>query len=202
MNLKITVLTLIGITFISAATVMAYPPAVGILGKSQNCLSCHVNNGSWVDGLDLIIDIIDKKTKSSLKQPDGSFLISVKRGQTVTVLTVIGYRTDNKNLIPYRNGWLYIAPDRIKTSALSKFPPGWEVNLPMACRIVGDKLDSYPADVYGTVLPMTVRPTDAASDGVVTLQVMLTSGETVKGKPQQGMQGSYFERTLHLKVEE
>ena len=201
MNLKVTVLTLIGMVIITAEAVKAYPPAVGILGKSQNCLSCHLNNGSWDDGPELIIDIVDKKTKLSLKQPDGSFMLSAKRGQTVTVLTVIAYRTEDKNLIPYRNGWLYVASDRIKTSALSKFLPGWEVNLPMACRIVGDKLDSYP-DAHGTVLPMTVRPTDAASDGVVTLQVMLTSGETVKGKAKQGMQGSFFERTFHLKIEE
>jgi len=28
----------------------------------------------------------------------------------------------------------------------------------------------------------------------------LTKGESVKGKPREGMQGSYFERTLYLKV--
>lgn len=201
MNSKGILLAMAALAVVMVATAIAYPPAVGILSKSQDCLDCHVNNGSWVEGPDLIIDIVDKKTRLSLKQEDGSFMLSAKRGQTVTVLTVIGYRADKENLVPYRNGWLYVAPERIKTTALSKFPPGWEVNLPMACRIVGDKLDSY-ANVLGTVLPMTVRPTDAASDGVVTLQVMLTSGETVKGKPKQGMLGNYFERTLHLKVEE
>lgn len=182
-----------------AAGVTAYPPAVGILGRSPNCLSCHFDNGSWIDGPDLIIDIIEKTTKASLKQPDGSFLLAAKRGQAVTVLTIIGYRTSYKNLIPYRNAWLYTDPDRIESSSLSKLPPGWEANLPMACRIVGDKSESHP-DAYLTVLPMSIRPSDSAVDGTVTLQLMLTKGETVKGKPKEGMQGSYFERTLHLKV--
>jgi hypothetical protein len=182
-----------------AMDVAAYPPAVGILGKSPNCLSCHVNNGSWVDGSDLIIDIIDKDTMKSLKQPDGSFLLTAKRGQAVTVLTVIGYKTSDKNLIPYRNAWLYIDPDRIESSSLSKLPPGWESNLPMACRLVGDKSESYP-DAHVTVLPMTIRPSDSAVDRSVALQVMLTKGESIKGKPKEGMQGSYFERTLYLKA--
>lgn len=202
MNSKARLLILIGI-IISAvvAKVIAYPPAVGILGKSQNCLNCHVDNGGWVDGSELIIDIVDMETKTSLKQPDGSFLLKSQRGKSVTVLTIIGYKTDNEDVIPYRNAWLYVDPDRINTSALSKFPAGWDVNLPMACRIVGDKLDMYP-DAYITALPMTIRPTDAANNATVTLQVMLTKGETVKGNPRQGMKGRYFERILHLKVEE
>ena len=201
MRTKATTVTIALLLIAPGAGVLAYPPAVGILSKSENCLNCHVNNGSWVDGPDLVVDIVDKDTKSSLQRPDGSFLLAVKRGHSATVETVIGYKTDDTNLIPYRNGWLFVDSERIKSSTLSKFPPGWEVNLPMACRIVGDRLDAYPG-VHGTVLPMTVRPTDAAGDAEVTLQVMLTKGETIKGKPKQGMLGSYLERTLHLKVEE
>ena len=202
MNVKtrFLVITILTVTVLGSA-LSAYPPAVGILGKSQNCLSCHVNNGDWVDGPDLVIDILDKNTNTSLKQPDGSFLLAVKRGQTATVLTVIGYRTTDEKLIPYRNAWLFVDTARISASSLSKFASGWEVNLPMACRLVGDKLDGYP-DAHLTVLPMTVRPTDAAGDGTVTLQVMLTKGESVKGKAREGMIGSYFERTLRLKVED
>lgn len=181
------------------STVIAYPPAVGILGKSQNCLDCHINNGSWVDGSDLIIDIIDKNTNTSLRQPDGSFLLTVKRNEAVTVLTLIGYKTSDENLIPYRNAWLYTDPNRIESSSLSKLPPGWEANLPMACRIVGDKFESHP-DARLTVLPMTIRPSDSAIDGTVTLQVMLTGGETAKGNPKKGMIGNYFERIVHLRV--
>ncbi len=161
MNIKSSILTSAILLIVLGAGVLAYPPAVGILGKSDNCLNCHVNNGYWADGPDLIIDILDKDTDSTILQPDGSFLLSAKRGQTVTVKTVIGYRTDDTTLIPYRNGWLYVDTDRIKSSVLSKFPPGWEVNLPMACRLVGDKLDAYPG-VHGTILPITVRPNDAA----------------------------------------
>jgi hypothetical protein len=200
MNFKTRHLTIAGI-FVAAITAgaAAYPPAVGILGKSPNCLSCHVSNGSWVDGSDLIIDIIEKDTKASLRQPDGSFLLTAQRGMAVTVLTVIGYKTSDKNLIPYRNAWLYIDPAQIESTSLSKLPPGWETNLPMACRLVGDKSESYP-DAHVTVLPMTIRPSDSAVDGSVALQIMLTKGESVKGKPKEGMQGSYFERTLFLKV--
>lgn len=66
--------------FLAAISGLAYPPAVGILGKSPNCLSCQVDNGSWIDGPDLIVDIIEATTKASLKQPDGSFLLAAKRG--------------------------------------------------------------------------------------------------------------------------
>jgi hypothetical protein len=200
MKLKTKHLTIAGI-LVAAITmgVAAYPPAVGILGKSPNCLSCHINNGGWIDGPDLIIDIVEKDSKTSLKQKDGTFHLSTKRGHVVTVLTVIGYKTSVENQIPYRNAWLYTDPGRIESSSLSKFAPGWETNLPMACRLVGDKSESYP-DAHVTVLPMTIGPTESAVDGFVTLQVMLTKGESVKGKPKEGMQGSYFERTLYLKV--
>jgi len=202
MKARTTHLALAGI-FVALITagVAAYPPAVGILGKSPNCLSCHMDNGNWKDGPDLIIDILDKDSGASLKQADGSFLLTAERHVPVTVLTIIGYKTSDVNLIPYRNAWLYTDPGRIESSSLTKFPPGWESNLPMACRLAGDKSNSYP-DAHVTVLPMTVLPTDSAVDGSVTLQVMLTRGETVKGKPKEGMQGSYFERTLRLKVEE
>src|SRR3972149_5425259 len=62
----------------------AYPPAVGILSNSKNCLSCHVSNGQWKDDDKTIIDILDKETKKSLKQPDGSFLIETKKGEQKT----------------------------------------------------------------------------------------------------------------------
>jgi hypothetical protein len=200
MKLKTRYLTLTGIfVAVFAVGVAAYPPAVGILGKSPNCLSCHVDNGKWTDGPDLIIDIIDKDTKTSLKQKDGTFLLAAKRGQAATVLTVIGYKTSDENQIPYRNAWLYIDPGQIESSLLSKFPPGWETNLPMACRLVGDKSESYP-DAHVTALPMTIRPSDSAVDGSVALQIMLTRGESIKGKPKEGMQGNYFEKTLYLKV--
>lgn len=182
-----------------AAVVGAYPPAVGILSKSKNCLSCHVNNGKWQDGPQLLIDIVDKVTGKSLVQPDGSFLLSVKRGQTTTVNTIIGYQTSDTALHPTRNAWLYIDTSRIASSSLSKFPFGWEVNLPMACRLPGDKYDPRP-DAQLTVLPMTVRASDHAVTSVVMLQVMLTKGESVKGSPKEGMLGNYFERTVRLEV--
>ena len=51
-----------------------------------------------------------------------------------------------------------------------------------------------------TVLPMTIRPTDAAQEAERVLQVMLTNGELVKAKPKEGMMGSYFERKVNLMV--
>jgi hypothetical protein len=188
---------IIGLIF--ALAVGAYPPAVGTLTKSKNCLSCHVNNGNWQDGPQLVIDIVDKETGKSLKQPDGSFLLSVKRWQASTVNTVIGYESTDTSLTSVRHGWLYIDTTRIASSSLSKFPVGWEVNLPMACRLPGDTYDPKPGSRL-TVLPMTVRATDNAADATVMLQVMLTKGETVKGNAKQGMIANYFERTLRLKV--
>lgn len=179
----------------------AYPPGVGILTKSKNCLSCHVSNGVWSDESKNIIDVLEADTKKSLKQPDGSFLIEVKRNQTKTILTVVGRTKDDSADIPYRNAWIYIDPKTIETSSISKFAPAWECNLQMACRVVGDKLDVYEGAKI-TSLPMTIRPTDAAQDAELQLQVMLTKGESVKANAKEGMKGNYFERKVKLKVVE
>ncbi len=187
-----------GISFgINAAH--AYPPAVGILSNSKNCMSCHANNGPWKEGDKLVIDILDIETKKSLKQPDGSFLIEAKRWEQKTVLTVIGQKKINSIIEPYRNAWLYIDPSTIGTQSLSKFAPDWDVNLPMACRVVGDKLPGYE-DAIITSLPMTIQPLSNAKDVVLQLQVMLTRGESVKGRAQDGMTGNYFEKKVNLKV--
>ena len=187
---------LVGLTV--ALSAAAYPPGVGILAKNRSCASCHVSNGPWGDESRTVIDVLDAKTKQSLRGPDGVITIAVARGASRTVLTVIG-RTASDETSPRRNAWLYVDPSQIETSALSKFAPGWDVNLPMSCRIVGDTLDLY-AGATLTVLPMTIRPTDAAQDAELALQVMLTKGESVKAKPKEGMMGSYFERKVKLKV--
>ena len=53
--------------FALANTASAKPPS------DDDCLACHADNGPWKDGADLIIDIIDKTTGQSLKQPNGDF---------------------------------------------------------------------------------------------------------------------------------
>ena len=198
----LTAMVLAGVGFIlmeSSQEASAYPPGVGILGKAKNCLDCHLNNGPWKDDANTIIDILDRETKKSVKQPDGSFLIEVRRGEIKTVLTVIGRKKEDTAEAPYRNAWLYVDPKTIESTSLSKFAPGWEVNLPMSCRIVGDPLEGYEGAKI-TALPMSIRPSDAAQDAELTLQVMLTKGESVKGQPKEGMIGSYFERKVKLRV--
>lgn len=190
------VLGLIGV----AAPAYAYPPAVGILAEHRSCTSCHVSNGPWSDQENTIVDILDAKTKESLKQADGSFLIEARRGEKKTVLTVIGRGADEASP-PRRNAWLYVTPELIESSSLSKFAPGWNVNLPMACRIVGDKLEGYER-AHITALPMTVRPTDAAQDGELELQIMLTRGDSVKGSAREGLVSNYLARKVRLDVTE
>jgi hypothetical protein len=180
-------------------SVFAYPPAVGIIGKSKNCLACHVHNGPWQDEGNTIIDILDKTTHKSLIQADGSFLIEAQRGKTTSVLTVIGRNKGDQADSPYRNAWLYVDPQRIKSDSLSKFAPGWSVNLPMACRIIGDKLEGFEGANI-TALPMSIRASDDAQNADIVLQVMLTTGESVKGNAKEGMRGNYFERRVLLKV--
>jgi hypothetical protein len=185
-----------------ATRASAYPPAVGILSTSKNCLSCHVNNGPWHVESNVVIDILDKASGKSLKQSDGTFLISARRGELKTVVTVIGARTQRGTPAPYRNAWLYVDPDRIAdSSSLNKFAPGWSVNLPMSCRVVGDAVEMYPgADT--TALPMTLRAgEDAPAEARLELQVMLTRGESVKAEPALGMEGNYFQRVVRLKVQ-
>ncbi len=184
-------------SFINSA--YAYPPAVGILSNSKNCVSCHVNNGPWKDDENTIIDILDKDTKASLKQSDGTFLIETKRGEPKTVLTIVGSKKHKSIPAAFRNAWLYIDPSTIGTNSLSKFAPDWEVNLPMSCRLVGDNLPGYE-DAHITSLPMTINSLPDAKDAEISLQVMLTKGESVKGNAQAGMTGSYFERKVKLKV--
>ena len=178
---------------------LSYPPAVGILGKSENCLSCHADQGPWKDDGRTIIDILDKETLASLKQPDGTFLVEVRRGTVRTLLTVIGRSQGDTAQPPYRNAWLYVDPSTIGSNSLSKFAPGWDVNLPMSCRVVGDQIQGFEGARI-TALPMSIRPTDSARDAELSLQVMLTKGESVKGKPKEGMVGNYCERKVLLKV--
>jgi hypothetical protein len=185
-----------------AARALAYPPAVGILSTSKDCLSCHVNNGPWQSESDVIIDILDKNSGRSLKQSDGTFLVSARRGELKTVVTVIGTTARHGIPSPYRNAWLYVDPERIAdSSSLNKFAPGWSVNLPMSCRVVGDAVELYPG-AHATALPMTLRAgDDAPAETRLELQVMLTRGESVKAKPAEGMEGNYFRRTVTLRVQ-
>ncbi len=184
---------------LSPALANAYPPAVGIIGTSRSCTSCHASNGPWTDESATIVDILDGATRRSLRQPDGRFLLEVERGRTATVITIIGRKADDIAPPPMRNAWLYVDPIQLETGALSKFAPGWDVNLPMACRIVGDAIPEYP-DAAVTALPMKVRPGDAARDTELELQVMLTTGESAKGNPDSWLLSNYLVRTLTLRV--
>lgn len=177
----------------------AYPPGVGILSTSTNCLSCHNSNGPWKDDEDSFIDILDKTTLKSLRQPDGSFLIEAGRYEIKTVLTVIGRKKNKNKAAPIRNAWLYIDSTTIGNHSLSKFAPGWDVNLPMSCRVVGDQLQGYENfDI--TSLPMSVQPLNHAGNATLQLQVMMTAGESIKGNAKLGMMGNYFQRKVLLKV--
>jgi len=205
----------VSVLILTSALLWAYPPAVGITSKSKNCISCHVSNGPWQDEENTIIDILElKKEKSStwavtnlgyvsLKQPDGTFLISAHRGETKELLTVIGRRAGDTKETPYRNGWIFVDPTRMATNSLSKFAPGWSIDLPASCRLVGDSDDLGHTQFLGahiTALPFKLRPEDGAKDAELSWQIMLTKGESVKGKPKEGMVGNYFEKKVILKV--
>ncbi len=195
--LIIACLTIVMTTIFQKA--FSYPPAVGILGKSKSCMSCHVNNGPWTNEQSTIIDILDKETMKSLRQKDGSFLLEAKRGEQKTVFTVIGRTKDDNAPSPARNAWIYIDTSLIQSNSLSKFAAGWDVNLPMSCRLVGDKLSGFEGAKV-TVLPMTIQPLKDAKDVELQLQIMLTKGESIKGNAKEGMLGNYFERKVKLKV--
>jgi hypothetical protein len=177
----------------------AYPPAVGILSSSKNCVSCHENKGPWNEDSKLIVDILDADTKKSFKQPDGSFVIEAERWEQKKLLTVIGWIKDKSISAPYRNAWLYIDPTTIGTRSLSKFAPNWDVNLPLSCRVVGDNLPGYE-NANITSLPMIIQPMSNAINAELQLQIMLTKGESIKGNAQEGMLGNYFERKVFLKI--
>ena len=188
-----------GMALLLCSAAGAYPPAVGIGGKSRSCAVCHAETGPWVDEENTIVDILDGSTRSSLRQPDGRFLLEVPRGEIRTVITVIGRIAGDEAPPPVRNAWLYIDPRRIETGSFSKFAPGWDVTLPLSCRVVGDKVPEYPGAAV-TGLPMKVRPGDSAQDCELELQVMLTSGESTKGNPNAWLKGNYLVRKLFLDV--
>lgn len=198
MTCKLSTSTVVATLLLAAGVAHAYPPGVGILANNRDCMACHVANGPWTDEPGTIIDLLDAGTKKSLRGPDGAFHLDVVRGTSKTVLTVIGRKKAEPKL-PVRNAWLFVDPTRIETSALSKFASGWEVNLPMACRLTGDKVEGVDGAAM-TMLPMTVRPGDGARDAELELQVMLTAGESVKGKPKEGMIGNYLVRKVLLRV--
>jgi hypothetical protein len=179
---------------------IAYPPAVSIMGQADDCLTCHVNNGPWIEDDALIIDILDKETRQSLKQPDGSFLIEVSRNDNKTVLCVIGRMAKHPDPPPFRNGWIFFDPKMVDKPTLSKFLPGWEVNATYGCRLVGDKLDLYPGAAL-TVTSMTVKPTEKAGNGIITWMPALTAGDPPKGKPAEGMLGNFYEYQVKLRIE-
>jgi len=197
--MRLSILTLTLATGLLPAAASAYPPAVGIVGQSRSCTQCHASNGPWSDAAATIVDVLAADSRRSLRQPDGRFLLEVERGRTATVITVIGRQAGDGAPPPLRNAWLYVDPTRLETGALSKFAPGWEVNLPMSCRIVGDEVPEYPGAAV-TALPMTVRAGDAAAEAELELQVMLTSGESAKGKPDDWLVSNYFVRELILRV--
>ena len=178
---------------------LAYPPAVGITGKAKDCLVCHISNGPWKDDQNLIIDLVEKTTGKSLKQPDGTFLIAANPNEVLEVFTVIGVTKDGGEA-PTRNAWIYVNPDTLLEKDSDEWlGHRWWANLPLACRLSGDSLENYPGGKI-TALPMRIRARENARDVKLQLQVMLTKGESVKGKPKEGLIGSYFERTVNLKV--
>jgi hypothetical protein len=176
-----------------------YPPAVGILGDSRSCTACHASNGPWQDNDAMIVDLLDASTRRSLRQPDGRFLLQVQRGQSATVVTVIGRARGDSVPPPTRNAWLYVDPTQFETKALSKFAPGWDVNLPMSCRLVGDAVVEFPGAAV-TALPMTVRAGDSARDADLELQVMLSTGGPGKGRPNEWLRANFITRKLSLDV--
>jgi len=112
---------------------------------------------------------------------------------------VIGWAKGKSAPAPSKNAWLYIDPTTVGIQSLSKFAPNWDVNLPLSCRVVGDKLEGYEsADI--TSLLMIVQPMSNANDAELQLQIMLTKGESVKGNAKEGMLGTYFERKVLLKI--
>lgn len=181
------------------ALAWAYPPGVGILADHRSCTGCHKDNGPWADDANAIVDILDARTRRSLRQADGTFLVEAERGRNATVITIIGRRAGDAAPPPLRNGWLYMDPAALGTEALSKFTPGWDVNLPMSCRLVGDPVPEYPG-AQVTALPMTVRPGPDARDAEIELQAMFTAGASRKGPPNEWMTASYLLRKVRLKV--
>lgn len=183
-------------------TAWAYPPAVGIVGKSRNCLACHIQNGPWQEETHLVLDLVDSKTQKSLKQADGTFRIEVERGEAKTIFAVLGRAKGDPAPAPTRNGWLFLDPDRIPEEFPSnKFPKGWEVNQSLGCRMVGDALSGYEGASL-TVAPMTILATAQAKEVQMEWQAMLTRGESVKGKPKEGLIATYVMRLITLVVKE
>lgn len=64
----------------------------------------------------------------------------------------------------------------------------------------GEQVRVFLIGAATTLLPMTVRPGDAATDAELELQIMLTSGKSAKGAPDTWLRSNYLLRTLVLRV--
>jgi hypothetical protein len=190
------VILLLAAIILSAGDALSYPPAVGISGNSENCLSCHVDNGPWKDDEMTIVDILDKATGKSLRQRDGSFLIEVQKGETRNLVTVLGRKAGDTAEPPQRNAWVYVDKS---SSVLSRFPSGWETNIQYSCRVIGDMLEGFEGARI-TAAPMTIKANNNATDAELDFQAMITKGMSVKGNAKEGLVGNFLTRKIHLKV--
>jgi hypothetical protein len=90
--------------------------------EAKLCTTCLARCGL---GQGQIIEVLDKDTKNSLKQTDGSFLIETKRGTAKTLLTVLGRAKGDPLEAPYRNAWLYVNPPPLRRAhCRSSHPAG------------------------------------------------------------------------------
>lgn len=178
--------------FALARSIMSYPTAP-IVGRQTSCLNCHKNTGPWTDEAKTIIEMLDSQTGESLKQKDGSFLITVKRNEIKTVQVVFGVTGDVEKA-PECISWCFVDPIEQKQSsdASNKFAPHWEVNAQYGGRFVGDKVKGYETHKI-VASTMSLRPTEKAKDGKLVLQVLFPIAF-------RGLDGNYFEKQVTLKL--
>lgn len=187
---------LITMAVLSADVSFAYPPAVGVTGNSPNCLSCHVENGPWEDDDMAAVDILDKATGKSLRQGDGSFMLSAHRNEPKTIMVVLGRRAGDTEEPPTRNGWIFVDH---QASTMTKFPEGWQANVQFGCRVVGDTMTGFEG-ARVTIAPMTLVAGEDARDAELTLHAMISKGTGVKGKAKEGLISNFLDRKLKLKI--
>ena len=169
-------------------------PGVPLEGRQKTCLSCHINTGPWNDEEKTIIEILDPKTGTSFKKPDGSFAIPVKKGEERRVLVVLGVEP-TYSWIPEWTAWLFVHPEALQKDPESspKFAPNWEVNRAFCGKRLGESVKGFEEKKVASIT-MTIRPLKDAKDETVLLQVFFKSGDRTKV-------GNYFERKVLLQVE-
>lgn len=181
----------LGLFFTNYVSEVGSFPWSPIDGRQKNCISCHLNTGTWTDSSQFYFDILDPTTFQSYREPDGTFTVWFKKGQFQQVMAVFGYDTTLTNP-PTHASWLFVNPRdlQVAESYNNKFARNWDVNCTYGGKIIREQFPALPGKKVATFV-MTICPRPAAENEMVQMQIWLSDSTNP-------FIGNYYQRIVHL----